>query len=109
MRILTGLSIVALGVAGVAGAAVAQPGRLSDVAYVQAARCAGLASSKLGSGDSATLVALLKAQSYDREQAVLDQASDAQQQAKREGNRADDYMKSKLQAELTGACASFKG
>ena len=40
MRILTGLvTLAALG----ATAAAAQPGRLTDVAYMQAARCVGLA------------------------------------------------------------------
>ncbi len=112
MRIATGLAIVAVTVAGAAaaaGAAYAQPGWLSDVAYVQAARCAGLASSgKLGSADGASLKALLKAQEVGRDQTVLDQASDAEQQARREANRADDYGKTRLQAELSGSCASFK-
>jgi hypothetical protein len=110
MRTLAGLAIVVVaGAAAAAGAASAQPGRLSDVAYVEAARCAGLASSgKLGSADGAALTALLKAQAYGREQTVLDQADDAQRQAKREASHADDYSKSRLQAELSGACASFK-
>ena len=109
MRTLAGLAMLtALGVATAASAAPAQ--RLSDVAYVEAARCAGLASSgKLGSSDGAQLMALLKAQAYDREQTVLDQASDAQQQAKRQASKADDYMKSKLQTELSTSCAPFKG
>jgi hypothetical protein len=112
MRILAGLAIsTALGAAAMAGAASAQPpSHLSDVAYIEAARCAGLASSgKLGSSDGAALAALLKSQAYDRDQTVLDQANDAQQQAKRQANKADDYMKTKLQTELSTSCASFKG
>ncbi len=111
MRILTGLAMVTvIGAAAAASAASAQPGRLTDVAYLEAARCAGLANSgKLGSSDGAALIALLKAQANGREQLVLDQADDAQQRAKRQVNRADDYMKSKLQAELSTDCASFKG
>jgi hypothetical protein len=111
MRILTGFVIVATAsAAAAAGSAYAQPGWLSDVAYVQAARCAGLASSsKLGSPDGASLNALLKAQAAGRDQTILDQASDAEQQAKREASRADDYGKTRLQAELSGSCSSFKG
>ena len=110
MRILAGLAIATvLSSTAAVGAASAQPGHLSDVAYVAAARCAGLASSgKLGSSDGASLNALLKSQAIGREQVVLDQADDAQQQAKRQANRADDFMKGKLQAELSNSCASFK-
>jgi hypothetical protein len=110
MRIPTALAIMAaVGAAAVAGAASAQPpSRLTDVAYIEAARCAGLASSgKLGSTDGASLSALLKAQAYNRDQTVLDQADNAQDQAKRQANRADDYMKTKLQSELSGPCSSF--
>jgi hypothetical protein len=109
MRTLAGLAIVAAGVTALASGAQAQPGRLSDVAYVEAARCAGLANSgKLGSGDASSLNALLKAQAYDRLQTVLDQADDAQARAKREANRADDMEKTRLQNELSSSCASYK-
>jgi hypothetical protein len=109
MRTLAGLSIAVLcASAAAAGAAWAQPGRLSDVAYLQAARCAGLAnSSKLGSADGKALKALLDAQANGRQPFILDQADEAKAKAKREGDRADDYMKSKLQSELSGVCASL--
>ena len=107
MRILAGLMMTAaLGVT----AAAAQPGRLSDVAYIQAARCAGLASSgKLGPADPGALISLLKAQSGGREVYVLEKASSMQDDAKRQANHADGYNKEKLAAELSGACAALKG
>ena len=108
MRILAGLAIVtALGVT--ATAASAQP-HLSDMAYVEAARCAGLASSaKLGSGDASAMKALLSSQASGRMPYILDQADDAQSKDKHEADKADDSTKSKLQAELSGMCASLKG
>jgi hypothetical protein len=112
MRIYVGRAVLAAAAvaAAFAGTASAQSNRLSDVAYVEAARCAGLANSgKLGAGDGAALAALLKSQSYGRDQTVLDQASDAQQQAKRQASHADDYTRGRLQAELTGTCSSFRG
>jgi len=36
-------------------------------------------------------------------------ADEAQARAKREAERADSYSKDRLQAELSGACASLKG
>ena len=114
MRILAGLAIVtALGATALgltATAASAQPGHLSDMAYVEAARCAGLASSaKLGAGDAAAMKALLSAQASGRMPYILDQADDAQSKARHEADKADDFTKSKLQAELSGMCASLKG
>jgi hypothetical protein len=107
MRILAGLAIVALGAGVMAGAASAQPGRLSDVAYVQAARCAGLASSgKLG-GDGTAIAARLKSEGRGRQTMVQDQADAAMAQGRREADRAGEFSKAKLQAELTGACASL--
>jgi len=109
MRILATLAAAALGASAISGGAMAQPGHLSDVAYMQAARCVGLASSGKLNGDSAELKALLKAEANGRVPAVLEQADEAQARAKREAERADSYSKDRLQAELSGACASLKG
>ncbi|MEI9963930.1 MAG: hypothetical protein WDM92_03755 [Caulobacteraceae bacterium] len=107
MRILAGLTIItALGVAGVASA---ETTRLSDVAYMQAARCAGLASSgKLDAADAGAIKALVRSQSAGRMPYVQDKADEIQQSAKREADHADDSTKAKLSAELSGACASLK-
>lgn len=106
MRILTGLvMLAALG----ATAASAQPGRVSDAGYLQAARCAGLASSaNLGASDGAAMSAWLKSQAPGRMSYILDKADEIQRKAKRDADRADDFAKPRLSAELTGACAQFK-
>ena len=113
MRILAGLMITGtlVGMGALAAtAAAAQPGHLSDVAYMKAARCAGLASSsKLGSADGAALTSLVKSQAWGRDPYVLDKADDLQSKAKREADHADEFSKPRLSAELNGACASLKG
>ena len=112
MRILAGLIITGtlIGAGALtATAAAAQPGHLSDVGYMQAARCAGLASSaKLGSADAAALSSLVRSQSLGREPYILDKADEMQVRAKREADRADEYAKARLAAELNGACAALK-
>jgi len=106
MRRLVGLAILAaLGTT----AAQAQTARLSDGAYMQAARCVGLASSgKLGATDGDAMKAWLKEQSRLRDPYVLDKADRMQQEAKREANSAGEYGKAKLSAELSGPCAALK-
>jgi hypothetical protein len=105
MRILTGLVMMAaLG----ATAASAQPGRLSDTGFMQAARCAGLASSPtLSSPAAASLAELVKAQKSGRDPYVLDKADEMRRKAKREADKADPYTKSKFEAELQGMCAQL--
>ena len=106
MRTLAGLIVMAaLG----ATAASAQPSRLSDVAYLQAARCVGLASSgKLAVSDSKDMAALLKAQSGGRTDFILQKADDMQRDARRQADRAGDEAKVRLNAELQGMCAQLK-
>ena len=107
MRILFGLAALAtLGVT----AASAQPKPLSDVAYLQAARCAGLASSKsLGANDGKAMTAWVQSESMRRPAFIVDKGDELQLQAKHEADRADDMAKPRLQAELSGLCASLKG
>ena len=107
MRILFGITaLAALG----ATAASAQPGHLTDTAYLQAARCVGLASSKsLGATDAKGMNAWLQTESVGRLPYILDKGDELQAQAKRQADRADDMSKPRLQAELSGQCASLKG
>jgi hypothetical protein len=107
MRIVFGaLAIVALA----AGAASAKPGHLNDAEYLQAARCAGLASSKnLGSTDSGAMKAWLEAQSTGRMSYTLDRADQVQDDARREADHAGDVAKPRLQAELSGVCTTLRG
>lgn len=107
MRILFG--IAALAALTAASTASAKP-ELSDAAYLQAARCVGLASSKnLGAADAKTLQAWFQSESNSKPQFLVDQADDARQLAKSEGDHANDRTRPMLQAELNGQCASFGG
>ncbi len=107
MRTLFGLAaLAALG----ATAASAQPGHLSDMAYLQAARCVGLASSKaLGATDAKGMAAWLQTESLRRPDFIVEKGDEMQRQAKYQADRADDMAKPRLQAELAGQCASLKG
>jgi len=107
MRTLAGLVVMAaLG----ATAASAQPGRLSDVAYLQAARCVGLASSgKLAVSDAKDMTAWLRTQSAGRPQFILEKADQMERDARRQASHAGEETKVRLNSELQGACAQLKG
>lgn len=107
MRRLASVIIIAAAVAA-ATTASAQGARLSDVQYIKAARCAGLASAEtLGSTDGSAFDAMLKAQSRGRESYILDKADSARKGALKAAARADDGAKVNLIAERDGACKSF--
>ncbi len=107
MRILAGLAITTAFIA--TGATAQPPGHLTDVAYMEAARCAGLASSSnLGAADAAQFKALLRSQETGRASYVLDKADEMQRTAKRQADHADGMSKEALQNELSGACAQLK-
>ncbi len=109
MRIQIGLAMAVMTAMALATAASAQP-QLSDPAYVEAARCAGLASSKnLDSPDAAAMKALVSNQSTGRDPLVLNQADEASRNARAEADRAGPEGKAHLQAELSGRCAGLKG
>ena len=107
MRTLFGLAaLVALG----ASAASAQPTHLSDTAYLQAARCVGLANSKaLGAADAKGMTVWLQTEGASHPAFIVEKGDELQSRAKRQADRADDMVKPRLQAELTGPCASLKG
>ncbi|HEX8233119.1 MAG TPA: hypothetical protein VF559_07235 [Caulobacteraceae bacterium] len=107
MRILMAALLVA---AAGGSAAMAQPGGATDIQYLKAARCAGLASSaNLGGGDASAFDAWLKANRANRSTYALEQASARKSAARMQANKATGYGKSELQAELSGACAALKG
>jgi len=80
--------------------------RVSDLDYLKANRCKGLAVG-LGSGDVASLDSLIKAQSKSRGDAVLQRADEEMSKAKREAAKAD--LKERLSAELSGPCLAYTG
>lgn len=97
--------------AAAATTATAQPGnRLSDVDFMQAARCRGLAGSEaLGAMDTKAIDAMLKEQSHGRAAFITGKADELRDNAVRSAKRADGYTKEKLVAERDGVCKRFLG
>jgi hypothetical protein len=94
--------IALVAVLGLATAAEAAE-RMSDMAYVKASRCKGIA---VGVGqDTAALDSLLKEQGRTRESYIRQRAENEMHRARREARSED--RRARLNAELTGACAAF--
>lgn len=97
------IAFVALGLA-VAGSAAAS-GRVTDVDYLKANRCKGIAS---GMGaDTASLDAFIKAEGRTRVDYILQRGEEERSRAKRQ--TADANLKGSLSAELSGACTAYMG
>ena len=88
-----------------AGAATAGS-HLSDVDYLNANRCRGLAEG-LGSGDVAGLDTLIKAEGQSRVEFIYAKGQEALARGKREASRTD--SRERLSAELNGPCTAFEG
>lgn len=99
--ILTATAVLAG--AGSAAAAV------SDVEYLRANRCRGLAESGVAAVDTATMDAFLKAEQRTRTAFVLDRGKAEFDKARREGKTENAERKARLTAELTGPCQAYKG
>lgn len=96
--------------AAFATAAEARARHLTDVEYLQAARCSGLAASgALGEVDTASIDAMLKEEGRGRTGFIVDKAHTTKVDAKRQAARAKPERKAGLQAELNGACARYFG
>lgn len=90
------------------GAAQAADARLSDVDYLRASRCKGLAASPAGAGlDASRLDLLLKRESRSRPEFIVQKGEEETARALRQGRDAD--RRPRLAAELSGACAAFLG
>lgn len=89
-----------------AGAAQAAP--VSNLAFLHAARCRGLAaSSGLGKLDTAGIDAFLKQETGARDLSVRVSASNKMSSAQKEGDTADGAKKEKLMAERSGECSAL--
>ncbi|HEX4179303.1 MAG TPA: hypothetical protein VHY32_00780 [Caulobacteraceae bacterium] len=89
-----------------AGAANAQkPDRLTDVAFIAANRCEGLAQG--AKVDVAGIKKMLDFQGNQRGQYILEKADEARDDAKRQASRADGYTWQTVSAELNGACQAY--
>ena len=103
--ILAGALAVA-SVLAIAGLANAQPsGQLSDMGYIGAARCTGLAE---GSHvDAAALRAVLAREENRHPAYALDRADEMRSEAKGQATRATGYAKQSIADELAGPCQSY--
>jgi hypothetical protein len=89
-----------------AGAAAAQnPGDLSDVAFIAAARCEGLAQG--AKVDTSAIKKMLVNQEGARSQYVLEKANEVRDDAKRQASHAQGYTLQSVNAELSGACQAY--
>lgn len=106
MRVLTGM-IVLLAAGASASVAMAQP-KATDSQFIQASRCAGLASSSnLGSVDT-SYDGWLKQNAGLRPDFITERAAQTRRAAQIQANRARGLEKQQLTSEL-GACSAFKG
>jgi hypothetical protein len=88
-----------------AGTAVASE-RFTDLDYLKANRCKGLAAS-LGTGDTAALDATIKSEGRTRADAILQRAQDELSRGKKDGAKAD--LRDRMSAELNGPCLAYMG
>lgn len=99
-------AVIALVAAAFAAPAYASD-KVTDVDYLKANRCAGLATSIEGVVDPAALTSFVKAERGARPTYVVDRGQEEFQRAKKEGKSQD--RKARLTAELTGACQAYLG
>jgi hypothetical protein len=97
------IALTALGLA-VAGSAAASS-QVSDVDYLRANRCKGLAA---GMGaDTASVDAFIKTQGSSRLDYIIDKGHEEYARAKRQTSDAN--LKDRLNAELATACTAYMG
>jgi hypothetical protein len=101
----TVILLAALAAATVAGAAAASD-HLTDLDYLKANRCEGLALG-LGAGDTAGLEALIKSEGRNRVEPVYVKGQEELARAKRDAGGTD--SKERLSAELNGPCMAYLG
>jgi hypothetical protein len=97
------IALVAVGLLS-AGAASASD-RASDLDYMKASRCKGLAAG-LGA-DASGLDAFLKQQSVSRSPVVVDRGEEEMTRGKRDAKKSD--SKDRVSAELSGPCMAYAG
>jgi hypothetical protein len=97
------IAFAALGLA-VAGSAAAS-GHVTDVDYLKASRCKGLAT--VTGADTAGLDAFIKSERGARQSVVLRMADEQVERGKHDAGNAN--LKDKVTAELAGACAAYSG
>jgi hypothetical protein len=103
MKFATLTLIAASLVAGSASAA----SEVTDVDYLKANRCKGLATSISGVVDTSSLDSFIKAERAGRHSYVVDRGQEEFTRARKEAKSQD--RKERLTAELTGPCQAYLG
>lgn len=99
-------SLIAAACGTLATTASAQnPERLSDVAYIAASRCEGLAQG--AKVDTASIKSLLVNQDSGRNTYILEKADQERDNAKHKASNAQGYNLQSVNAELSGACQAY--
>jgi hypothetical protein len=98
-------AVIALAAATFAAGAASAAERISDVDYLKANRCKGLATSIDGVIDPAALNSFIKAERGARASYIVNRGDEEFQRARREAKSSD--RKERLTAELTGSCQAF--
>ena len=102
------LIIATVAAASLAGAAHAGP--VTNLQFLEAARCRGLAGSEnLGKLDTTALDTFLRTEGSARDLAVRTSAQNKIKAAQKEADAADGDKKAKLLAEREGACGAYMG
>jgi hypothetical protein len=96
---------VALVVSALAAGSAAAAERATDVDFLKANRCRGLAASLDGVVDTASLDSYIKAERTSRAPYVVERASEEFRKARKEAKSAD--RRDRLTAELTGPCQAY--
>lgn len=100
-------AVVALVAASLTAGAASAAGRVTDVDYLKANRCKGLATSIQGVVDPTALNEFIKAERRARASYIVDRGEDEFDKARREAKSED--RKARLTAELTGQCQAYLG
>ena len=103
------LFAIALTSAGLLAAAGSASAAVSDVDYLKANRCRGLAASGIASVDTTSMDAFIKSEGRTRNAFVTDRGKSEFDKAKREGKTDNTDRKARLVAELNGPCQAYKG
>ena len=96
---------IALAAAALAAGSATAADRVTDVEFLKANRCKGLATSITGVVDPASLDSFIKAERGSRAMYINERATEEFNKARKEGKSAD--RRERLTAELTGPCQAF--
>jgi len=100
-------AIFALATAVLAAGAASASDKVTDVEFLKANRCKGLATTLTGVVDTNSLDSFIKAERGSRAPYVMERAAEEFAKAKKEAKGED--RKERLTAELTGGCQAYLG